>query len=186
MRSRVLVVLLGALLLTLLPPGAQAHAGGGSPVAVSDSFMLTAAGTVSDLDGDGVNETDIFHAFLSDMGIPGHAGETLRYFWSVNNGAGPAVYFDIHDHEGGTGYRIYYSNTTLTEQGEWAIPGSELYMVSWQNMGAEAVEVQYSFSLLAAPPDYIPTIVTVVAVAGLLAVLWFIWRGKGTPPEQEE
>lgn len=175
-RSPLLAVGFVTLVLVFVPAGAHAHAGGSGPIAVAGSFVLDGAPSLG----------DAFHAFLSDMGIPGHGGETLRYFWSANNGSGPEVYFEIHDHAPPAGFRIYYSTTDVTESGEWAIPGSEDYMVFWQNQDTEPLEVQYSFSLLGAPPDYTGTIITLVAVGGFFAVLWFIWRGKATPKEEPD
>ncbi len=175
MRSPLLSLAMVALVLTLLPPSAQAHSGEGEPIGVTGSFVLTAQDTIG----------DSFHTFLSDMGIPGHEGETLRYFWSANNGSGPAVYFEIHEHIPPDVFEMHYSSTTPTENGEWAIPGSGDYMVLWQNLEDQHVEVQYSFSLLGAPPDYTVTIIALIAAGGFFAALWLIWRGKGKPREKE-
>ncbi|MFQ6013543.1 MAG: hypothetical protein ACE5LS_07870 [Thermoplasmata archaeon] len=163
-------------LVLLVPAGAQAHASGSGTIAVAGDFILTPAGTL----------TDSFHAFLSDMGLPAHAGDTLRYWWSVNNGSGGAVYFEIHDHAPPAGYRIHYSYTGLTETGEWPVPGAEDYMIFWQNPDADPIYVAYSFSLLAGAVDYTPTIITVLAIGGFFGALWFLWRGKGEDREDRE
>ncbi|MFQ5909068.1 MAG: hypothetical protein ACE5JE_09665 [Thermoplasmata archaeon] len=174
MRSPLLTAALISLVLTILPAGAQAHAGEGGPLGVEDSFVLTAQGTVS----------DSFHTFLADMGIPGHEGETLRYFWSVNGGSGPAVYFEIHEH---MPFLSHYSTTAPMENGEWIFPGSADYMVLWRNLADEEVEIQYTFSLLGAgaPPDYTFIIIALVAAGAVFAVLWFVWRGRGEPAKEE-
>lgn len=162
-------------LLFLVPAGAKAHGAGTGPVAAEGDFVLSAAGSTG----------DSFRTAIAEMGLEAHTGATLRYFWSANNGSGAPVYFEIHDHAPPSGYHRHHSFTGLDERGEWTVPGSEEYLVLWQNMAAEPSFVSYSFSLLPAPPDFLPTLITVAAVGGFLAVLWLIWRGKGERPEEE-
>src|SRR5437867_13088483 len=87
-RVRIRIGVLVALSLATMAtasPMAAAEGGGSGILTGQGSFVLTPLGT---------NNYSL-HAYLAEMGFPVRAGDTLVYWWSVNNGCGPQVYFEI-------------------------------------------------------------------------------------------
>ena len=114
-------------------------------------------------------------AYLADMGFPVRAGDTLVYSWSVNNGSGPPVYFEIHGHPPGR-YDVFYNTTAISVNGTWTARVQEPYMVFWRNDQTVVVNVTYAFNLVPGQSDiwplYLaPLAIALVAVAGAYATL---------------
>jgi len=170
MRCRVRIrigVLVALSLATMATAGPMAAAdGGGSGILTGQgSFVLTPLGT---------NNYSL-HAYLADMGFPVRAGDTLVYSWSVNNGSGPPVYFEIHGHPPGR-YDVFYNTTAISVNGTWTARVQEPYMVFWRNDQTVVVNVTYAFNLVPGQSDiwplYLaPLAIALVAVAGAYATL---------------
>src|SRR5881296_4407572 len=179
MRCRVRIrigVLVALSLATMATAGPMAAAdGGGSGILTGQgSFVLTPLGT---------NNYSL-HAYLADMGFPVRAGDTLVYSWSVNNGSGPPVYFEIHGHPPGR-YDVFYNTTSSSVSGAWTAPVQEPYMVLWRNDQPVRVNVTFAFNLVQAQSDVWPLYLTPLGVALVaLAGVFLKFRERRTrPPE---
>lgn len=163
----------------MLIQGASAHGPRSGDIDITGSFLLGPTGSTN----------DSFHTFLSSLGLPVEAGDTLDFAWNANGGFGPQIYFDIHAHTATSGFVRFYNVTAAEDSGEWTVPGSEKYMVSWENPNEVAVNVSYGFGLHHPDPanqDYTP-IVFLSSVGGIFVLL--LWRGRrkrAAPAEESE
>lgn len=160
-----------AALALLFAPAASAHGSSSGAISSAGSFLLTASGF----------SNDTFHAFLSSLALPIGPGDTLQFSWSANNGSGPAVLFEIHAHPASVGYVRFYNSTASFDSGSWSVPGSDPYMVYWENPDNVSVSVSYRFTLFP-PPDFVPLIAFPIAVG---VAIWLIARrarGRGRKP----
>ena len=120
----------------ILAPGAAAHTIGSGALTSRGSFELPPLGTPRNL----------FHAFLSTLGVPIRAGDTLDFDWFANNGSGPAVLFDLHSHVGG--HVKFYETEGASDHGTWLVPrNDDTIMALWENPSAERVNVSYAFEV---------------------------------------
>lgn len=167
------LVLVGLLLALLLPLGtlpATAHAPGSPPISREDSFQLGPVGQAS----------STFHVFLAGLGIPPDQGDTLQFSWSANAGLGPALAFDIHTHVDGTAEEILYRASAIRVDDSWVVPGSDGFMVRWNNTNPDPVNVTYRFQLNA-PVDLSALIVIPIIVA-VIVLLFFVSRRRPRIP----
>jgi hypothetical protein len=109
------------------------------------------------------------------MGFPIGAGDTFEISWSVNNGSGPPVYFEIHTHE--NGWTRYYRTTAAQLDISWvvpqtALPANESFMINWVNNLPVNVSVTYNI-VDKAPLDIAPIAILPIAIG--LAFGWFLW-----------
>ncbi len=158
----------------VLSPVAKGHGAGSGVVSARGSFLLTPAGTVN----------DTVHAFLSDFGLPIGPGDRLSFTWQANNGSGPPVYFEIHAHPAAAGYVQLYNATARSGSETLSLPGSDPYMVYWQNPNEVAVNVTYALDLFPPPADLWPLALMPITLV-VIAVVWLIARRKGrrtSPP----
>ncbi len=162
-------------------PNASGHGPEADTISKSGLLELGPAGSY--------NES--FHALFSSMGLPMHSGETLRFSWRVNDGNGPPVFFDIHAHGGDSQWESFYSRTAVEDSGEWEVPGSDQYMVFWQNPNDVGVDLSYEFELFpestaqgTAPLDYFPLVL--LAVAGGIFGLLMLQGIRKRPEASEE
>lgn len=173
----VAVVLAGGLLAAAVP--ATAHTPGSAPVAQSGTFVLQAEGTFN---SKGL-AADEFHAYFSEMGFPIGTGDTFEIDWSVNNGSGPEVYFEIHTHE--NGWRRYYTNTTTSLNLTWVVPAAnDSFMIYWVNHWPFAVNVTYSIVDKAPAAGPTPLLLVPVIIVGA-AFGWFLWV-RSVPEEERQ
>ncbi len=169
-RCPALGILMAVIVILWTAIGAQAHGGlGAGSVSVRGSFLLSPMGTAN----------DTFHVFLSDLGLPIGAGDTLRFAWQANNGSGPGadVYFEIHAHPATAGYVSYYSKTAWYDSGSWGIPGPGAFMVYWENQNPVEVTVSYTFDLFP-PLDLTFLLVGVAIGVPIIALHWWFSREK--------
>jgi len=118
------------------------------------------------------------------MGFPVRQGDTLVYTWSVNNGSGPPVYFEIHGHPPGR-YDVFYNTTSSAVSGVWTAAVQEPYMVYWRNDQPVRVNVTYAFNLLPAQLDTWPLYLAplgIVLVAGV-GLFFKLRERRSRPPE---
>ena len=113
-------------------PAASAH-GAGGPTTKSGTFVLGKAGSA----------TALADQFLSGFGLAVSSGDVFQFTWESDAGAGPPIYFEIHRHV--PTYVVYYNSTTSRDNGTWTVPGSDPYMVFWQNPNNQSKLVAYSF-----------------------------------------
>ena len=175
MRIRIgVLVALSLAAATLAAPGVAANGTGSGILTGQGSFVLTPTGTL--------NYT--LHAYLADMGFPVRQGDTLVYTWSVNNGSGPPVYFEIHGHPPGR-YDVFYNTTSSAVSGVWTAAVQEPYMVYWRNDQPVRVNVTYAFNLLPAQLDTWPLYLAPLGIVLVAAVgLFFKFRERrARPPE---
>jgi hypothetical protein len=147
------------LALLVLSGTAAAHVPGSPPISKEGSFELGRAGEA--------NAT--YHVYLESLGLPPDSGDTLRISWSVNDGLGPAIDFDIHAHRDAT-MDVVYRRSAIRVDDAWVVPGPSAYMVLWNNTAAEAVNVTYAFTLIA-PVDWTGLLVIPVVVGVTLFLL---------------
>src|SRR5256886_17380076 len=83
---RLAVALALGLALSLVAPIASAHSPGSPPITASGSFLL----------GEAHGTNSSFHAYIATLGIPPGPGDTLRFSWSANGGAGTPLLIFIH------------------------------------------------------------------------------------------
>lgn len=171
--SRTLAPLALALALAaaaVLPP-ALAHTPGAAPVARQGFITLAPSGQAgSSLD-----------VYLTDLGLPASVGDTLHMNWSVDNGSGPAIAFEIHAH-GATGSTRYYNATASRLDDSWTIPDNSGFMAFFENPWGFSVNVTYDFVLFAPAADMSPLIFLLPATAGV-ALGWFFYlrAARGDP-----
>jgi len=65
--------------------------------------------------------------------------------------------------------------TASREKDSWAVPGSDAYMVRWENHHPSEVNVTYAFQLIPPPPDLWPLALLGVVAAGSISA-WFLGR----------
>jgi len=159
---------------TLAAPRVVANGTGSGILTGQGSFVLTPTGSL--------NYT--LHAYLADMGFPMRQGDTLVYSWSVNNGSGPPVYFEIHGHPPGR-YDVFFNTTSSSVSGAWTAPVQEPYMVYWRNDQTIRVNVTFAFNLVQAQSDVWPLYLTPLGVAlvALAGVLLKFRERRTRPPE---
>ena len=175
MRIRIEVLLaLSLAAATLAAPCVAANGTGSGILTGQGTFVLTPSGSL--------NYT--LHAYLADMGFPVRQGDTLVYTWSVNNGSGPPVYFEIHGHHPGR-YDVFFNTTSSSVSGAWTAPVQEPYMVYWRNDQTVRVNVTFAFNLVQAQSDVWPLYLTPLGVALVaLAGVFLKFRERRTrPPE---
>ncbi|HKW43756.1 MAG TPA: hypothetical protein VJP06_06175 [Thermoplasmata archaeon] len=165
MRALVVGMLLLLCGLILMPVG-SAHGPGSTVVSTNGSVLL----------GPRTANNSTFHGYLANLGLPIGPGDTLKFAWSVDGGAGPAVYFEIHAHPGNSGYVRYVSGLNVTEAGSWSVPGSDSYMVLWQNPNDVEVNVTYGFQLYPPPPDLTVLYVFPAALGAFAVIVFFAYR----------
>jgi len=166
LRSAVIVILILAFAVSIAPM-AEGHDAGSGVVSARGSFLLDSAGT----------RNDTVHAFLSDIGLPVGPGDRLGFSWRANDGSGPPVYFEIHTHPATAGYMQLYNTTARSDSGTLNLPGSDPYMVYWQNPNQSVVNISYVFDLFPPPPDLWPFIFMPLTLA-VIAVAWVVARRK--------
>ncbi len=166
MRIRIgIFVVLSLAASTFAGPVVAGDGGGSGILTGQGSFVLTPVGSYN----------YSLHAYLSAMGFPVQAGDTLIYSWSANNGSGPPVYFEIHGHPPGR-YDVFYNTTASSVSGTWTARVQEPYMVFWRNDQPVRVNVTYAFNLVQAQSDpwplYLaPLAIVAVAAGGVLVIL---------------
>src|SRR5438132_3697298 len=166
MRRLGVAVALG-LALCLAATGASAAAPGSPPLTAGGSFVPGRAS--------GHNAS--FHAYISTLGIPPGAGDTLRFSWSANSGVGPAINFNIHSHPANsTNISLNYATTYYNAHADrvddsWVVAGSGPYMVFWDNPNNVSENVAYSFVLLPPSPDLTVFVVFPVILAVIVLLL---------------
>ncbi|MEE9173630.1 MAG: hypothetical protein V3U30_01480 [Thermoplasmata archaeon] len=150
------------LVLSALLPGAAAHFPGDDPLQIDGTVLLRAgagAGFPLELVGPG----------------PVEGGDVLRFEWSVDGGAGPAVRFGI---SGGGGAQDIYLRIASSDRGEIWLPGSPPYFAGWFNFND--VSVSLAFDVVVLPgllsPDTVQVLLVFV-IAG--AAAFVIWRVAG-------
>lgn len=163
-----LVGLSVAVAMTLVATPASAHGAGAGTIYANGTIALTPDGTLN----------FSFHAYLSSLGLPIGPGDTLKFAWSSNAGRGPSVYFEIHSHPASTGYIRFYNITAKQDNDTWAVPGSDAYMVYWENDNSVRVNVTYAFGLVPPPIDFLPFAVLAIAVGAAVILLWKL-SGRG-------
>ena len=174
---RLAVVVALWLALSLIIPTASAHAPGSPPITASGSFVLAKA----------TSNNASFHAYISTLGIPPGAGDTLRFSWSANSGTGPPINFNIHSHPANsTNTSLNYSTTYYNAVADrvddsWVVTGSGPYMVFWDNPNNVSERVSYSFVLLPPSPDLTVFIVFPVILAVIVLLLWAARRRPKRP-----
>lgn len=169
---RPLVAFLALGLVLLVAPTASAHAPGSPPI--------TQSGTIELYPANQSNST--YHANITNLGIPPGPGDTLRFSWSANAGQGPAIHFEIHSHSGSSGYKEYYGvPLAVRVDDSWTVPGSDVYMVLWQNPSSMDVNVTYTFQLLPPSPDLTVFVVFPVILAVIVLLLWVARRRPRRP-----
>ena len=176
MRATLLAILLGALLLLAAPP-AGAHAAGSPPITQNGTIELSPV----------TNQTgSAYHANITNLGIPPGPGDTLRFSWSANAGAGPAIHFEIHSHSGPSGYTEYYSiPLAIRDDDSWSVPAADTYMVLWSNPSPKFVNVTYTFTLLPPSPDLTVFVVFPVILGVIVLLLWVARRRPRRPASEE-
>jgi hypothetical protein len=153
-------------------PAVQAHPAGAQPVTKEGWFILSP-------ESPGTANNSTFHAYLTDMGFPAGAGDTLEYNWASNNGSGPPILFEIHTHE--TGWTTYFNDSGVQYSSRFRIPaGNQSFMVYFVNPTAFPANVSYSFVLIA-PTDLTPLVILPIAIGA--AIGWFMWL-RAAPPEE--
>ena len=175
MRIRIgVLVALSLAAATLAAPRVAANGTGSGILTGQGTFVLTPSGSL--------NYT--LHAYLADMGFPVRQGDTLVYTWSVNNGSGPPVYFEIHGHPPGR-YDVFFNTTSSSVSGAWTAPVQEPYMVYWRNDQTIRVNVTFAFNLVQAQSDVWPLYLTPLGVAlvALAGVLLKFRERRTRPPE---
>lgn len=172
LRSAFIVILL-LVFAASMAPMAAGHGAGSGVVSARGSFLLDIPGT----------QNDTVHTFLSDFGLPIGPGDRLAFSWKANNGSGPPVYFEIHAHPAAVGYIVLYNTTARSDSGTWTVPGSDPYMVYWQNPNQGVANVSYAFDLFPPPPDLWPLVLMPITLA-VIALAWLVARRRGrrTPP----
>jgi len=174
---RLAVVVALWLALSLIIPTASAHAPGSPPITANGSFVL----------GRATGNNASFHAYISTLGIPPGAGDTLRFSWSANSGTGPPINFNIHSHPANsTNTSLNYSTTYYNAVADrvddsWVVTGSGPYMVFWDNPNNVSERVSYSFVLLPPSPDLTVFIVFPVILAVIVLLLWAARRRPKRP-----
>jgi hypothetical protein len=156
---------------------ASAHAAGSATITAKGSFLLTPTGT----------QNSTLHAYISSMGLPIGPGDTLAVVWYANAGNGPAIHFEIHDHDPPTGYVLFYSVNESYDAYNWSVPGSSAYMVYWVNPSSQNVTVAYVFSLIAPPASPWTALIWIVPTGFLVALLsirLFRWAAKKPVSQQ--
>lgn len=154
-------------------PEAAAHTPGAAPVDRQGSFTLAPYG----------QPNSSLHVNLADLGLPINAGDTLEMNWSVNNGSGPAIAFEIHAHSAAAGSTRYYNATAASLSDSWRVPDNSGFMVSFENPWSFSVNVTYDFILFAPPPDFSLLLFLFPATAGV-ALGWFFYvrAARSEPP----
>jgi hypothetical protein len=101
------------------------------------------------------------------LGLPVNVGDTLLFTWKANNGSGPSLYFEIHAHPTLYEYIPYYNTTSsAVVDGAWTAPLQYPYMIYWKNLSnTTAVNLTYSFVLIAGQPNYWPLYIAPVGMA---------------------
>lgn len=160
----------------VLPP-ALAHTPRAAPVGRQGSFMLGPSGEAD----------SILDVNLTDLGLPVSAGDTLRMNWSVNNGSGPAIAFEIHAHSGASGSTRYYNATAASLSDSWRVPDNSSFMASFENPWSFSVNVTYDFVLFAPAPDFSLLLFLFPATAGV-ALGWFFYvrAARSEPPAKDD
>jgi len=143
---------------TLAGPAVAGDGGGSGILTGQGSFILTPVGSYN----------YSLHAYLSAMGFPVQPGDTLIYSWSVNNGSGPPVYFEIHGHPPGR-YDVFYNTTASSVNGTFTARLQEPYMVFWRNDQTVRLNVTYAFNLVPGQSPLWPLYLAPLAIAGVAA-----------------
>ena len=161
-----------AIVLIQFLPAAQAHTPGAQPVTREGWVILSP-------EAPGTANNSSFHAFLTQMGFPIGAGDTLEYEWASNNGSGPPILFEIHSHE--SGWTTYLNTSGVRDSSRFRIPSDEQsFMVYFVNPTAFPANVTYRFVLFA-PVDLTPLVILPIAIGA--AIGWFMWL-RAAPPEE--
>lgn len=176
-RPRVFIAC-AALVLVALPAAAapgSAHGVGAAALLANGNFTLAPQGEL--------NST--LHAYLAALGLPTSPGDILQYSWSVNNGSGAPIEFDIHTHAGLTGYTVYYHAVNSSLNGTWKVPdivpANTSFMVYFVNPWKFSLYLNYSFILFPPPADLTLVLFLFPATAGV-AIGWFLFVRAGAPP----
>ena len=160
MRATVLWIPL--FLLSAVLHGAAAHFPGDDPFQI-DGTLLLGAGA----------DAGIPFEFLG----PVEAGDILRFEWSINDGAGPAVRFGIQKGQDifGTPPSIY-QKIASSDRGEIWLPGTPPYHAEWFNFNQESVSLAFAMTVLPGliSPDALLLLVVFGVVGASAFVLWRI------------
>lgn len=152
------------LLFSPLLPGAAAHFPGDDPLQIDGTLSLRAragAGIPFELLG------------------PVEGGDILRFEWSVNDGAGPAISFGIQGGSArGGGVQNIYQSHASSDRGEIWLPGHSSYRASWFNFNDEPVRLAFAVEVLPGllSPGTLLTLLVIGAVGPLTYVLWRVGR----------
>ncbi len=158
---RATVLWIPLVLLSALLHGAAAHFPGDDPFQIDGTLLLGASAGA-----------EIPFEFLG----PVEGGDTLRFEWSINDGAGPAVTFGIQK-----GQRIFgspqsiYQKTAFSDRGEIWLPESPPYNAEWFNFNQESVSLAFSMTVL--PGLISPDVFLLLVGFGVVGVAAFVlWR----------
>ena len=135
-----------------LPGGLAEHPHG--------SVATTARGTIPL--GPKGGGADLATLSLSAIGILVSSGDTVRYTWYVTNVTDVPLMFQIFAHSvssSSTLHLVYVNATAPSATGEWQVPGSDPYDVSFTNPNARALNVTYQF-------DGVPAVDAAIFFAG--------------------
>ena len=160
MRATVLWIPL--VLLSSLLQGAVAHLPGDDPIQIDGTIPLGAGADVQ----------------LPFELWPVEGGDILRFEWSINDGAGPAVRFGIWKGQGNFGTPpSIYQKTAFSDRGEIWFPGTPPYYADWSNFNQESVTLAFAMTVL--PGLISPDGLLLLVVFGLVGASAFVlWRIK--------
>jgi hypothetical protein len=145
-------------------PGAAALFPGEEPLVIDGTLLLRAR---------------------AEAGIPfellGHVegGDTLRFEWSIEGGAGPAVRFELR----GGAQAIWashsiYETVASSDRGEIWLPGSPPYYAGWFNFNDVSVSLTFAMTVL--PGLISPDALLMLLVFGIVCATAFVlWRVTG-------
>jgi hypothetical protein len=160
MGMRALVLWISLLLLLGFLPGAAALFPGDDPLQIDGTTLLRRG-----------DSAGIPFEYLG----PVEGGDILRFEWSIDGGAGPAVRFGIL---GGGRTQDIYEKIASSDRGEIWLPGSPPYYAGWSNFND--VDVSLAFAMTVLPGLVSPDTVQVLLVFGVVGVSAFvIWRVAG-------
>jgi hypothetical protein len=163
------VAVLLMLTLATVAQGAAAHTPGAPPAGANGVFVLTPEGT---------NNSTV-HDFLSAFGLPISTGDKFQFAFTVDNGSGPPVYFEIHSHGGVQGYVKYYNRTATNLNDSWVVPQDTSIMIWFANVRNVTLSVAYDFVLYAPLPDITPYLLLMAgAIGGAVAWMWWVRGGQ--------
>lgn len=161
-----------AVLATLaLLPSVAAHSAGEAPVEATGSLPLDPGNPVE--------------LELTSLGAV-EGGDILHLQWSVNDGAGPAVRFEIWAGEGMAHEQIY-AVEGVSDDLELALPEAGAYQAVWTNDGGESVTLDYRLEVTAPQGDaFLNTLPLVLLAAAGVLFVYLLWRGRRRKEEPTE